>query len=576
MPDVPPLTAEAALIGSYGIPIPPDNGWAQGDVGWQPTPLVIPANQYVLIEVDGGVRYMYNGDCFIGATPCAKDLDGRTTGPLNDAGASYVYVGVERAGGGGVGAEMVMHPRNGTSQTAMTSYKLVYFTEPRRVYTRRRITYGGSWDPILATYAGYQYALRGNQQVRLTQIPEPISIVGPSQISPGQRGKFEATLASGLQLRIPDGVGAGNFDLITWEFFKSDTLAHETWREIWPLTACTGKLTCEFSPSEGIAGKLRVTAWVEGVPVLQKSQVVRVRDAELQLECSGDLGENRVTRGETLTCTASVENGTLTVESWSFSGTDSQGASYTFPTEFDGPITTNRWSGTMAISGTVTLIARINGGGPKDTTAAITVVGRSWEDEPVEYRANKVSWSEFPQDRLPPPYPTEDRHLGRIAFGAEFLPPAPDVVREILDKGPNHYLVYFTRIPVELVAKILVHPELEARGDFWRRQAAERPAFGNPCLRSQFDRYVQLVLSHEGYPPNPQSHSGVYIAEFQKRAGSRVEDLVYQNTELRAMGTAAVARLAPALAEAATLADEPVDARYKVQFGCTFNWDQRG
>lgn len=571
------LVAETALIGAYSIPIPSDNGWLQPDLGWQPTPLTIPAGTYVLIEVGGeGVRYMANPACKIGSTGCPKDLDGKTTGPLFDAGASYIYVGVERAGGGGVGSDLVMHPRDGTEQTATTSYRLVHFIEPRRVFVKRHMVRGGGWDPIRGSYEGFQYFLGGEQLLSLTEIPEPLTVTGPSQVAPGQKGRFEAKLPAGLKLRMPDGAGSGSFDLITWEFFKSDTLAHESWREIWQLTDCTGRLTCEFTPGEGVAGKLRVSAWVEDVRVMQKSEVVRVQDSELKLECSGDLGENRVTRGETLTCRASAEGGTLTVESWSFTGRDSRGGDYTFPNEFDGPITTNPWSGQMAISGTVRLRARINGGELQDTTAEITVVGRSWDNEPVEYRVTKVNWDEFPKDRLPPPYPIEDRHLGRIGFGAEFLPPTADVVHEILDNGPNHYLVYFTHVPVELVAKILVHPELETRGDFWRRQAAERPAFGNPCLQSQFDRYVQLVLAHEGDPPNPQSHSGVYIAEFQNRAGSRVEDLVYQNTELRAMGAEAVTRLAPALLEAATLADEPVDARYKVQFGCTFNWDQRG
>lgn len=50
------------------------------------------------------------------------------------------------------------------------------------------------------------------------------------------------------------------------------------------------------------------------------------------------------------------------VESWSFTGVDSHGQPYSYPDEFDGPITQNPWSGKMAISGVIKVRARINRG----------------------------------------------------------------------------------------------------------------------------------------------------------------------------------------------------------------------
>lgn len=438
-PEEQPLASEAAVIGAYSIPIPADNGWGQPDLGWQPTPLAVPANTYVLIEVGGvGVRYRYNGDCFIGAVPCPMDLDGTTTGPLNDAGASYIWVGVERAGGGGVGKELVMNPKDGTPQTATTSYKLVRFAEPRQVFVKRRITYGGIWDPIRGTYTGYQYSLGGNQQLTLTQIPEPLTVSGPSSLALGQKGRFEAIPASGLQLRIPDGAGSGNFDLITWEFFKSDTLERETWREIWPLTSCTGKLVCDFNPGQGVAGKLRVTAWVEGVHVLQKSAVIRVQDAELELTCP-----DRVERGERMDCRVQAKpSGQLSEISWAF--TDERGHRASGPSAPE-------WGGTIVVGGTMAVSARINGGEVQTDTQTVVVTAREWKDylppATVQYMACPVRRGDCPQERM---VQEQDAGLSflsgvSVTFGIG-----------VIDDGPNRGWQYVSaeRAPVVLPAPI--------------------------------------------------------------------------------------------------------------------------
>lgn len=321
------------------------------------------------------------------------------------------------------------------------------------------------------------------------------------------------------------------------------------------------------------------TFWMAGVTVTanQYARITARRvDAELRLSCTGDLGQNRVTRGQSIRCDASADNGQVEIESWSFTGTDSNAEDYTFPTDFDGPIVTNPWIGKMAVGGIVSVRAKVNGGDPQEKTAPIVVEPRRWEGEPVQSRVAKVSWGEFPSRELPPPYPTSVRHLGRIAFRAEHLPPSGEVVEEILDFGPNHYLVFYKRVPLQLEMKVLVHPEMETRGDFWRRQATERPAYGTPCLRSRFASYVAVILAHEGVPPNPESHSGVFIREMEKSAGPVIEDLVVQNTELRSLADEAADRLSPVLERAVISADEPVDVQHPVPFGCEFNFEQRG
>lgn len=74
---------------------------------------------------------------------------------------------------------------------------------------------------------------------------------------------------------------------------------------------------------------------------------------DLTVKCVGDLGENRVTRGEELVCTAKTgsETDQIEIETWSFSGADSNGNPYTYPEDLDGPVTDNPWRGKMVVGG---------------------------------------------------------------------------------------------------------------------------------------------------------------------------------------------------------------------------------
>lgn len=299
----------------------------------------------------------------------------------------------------------------------------------------------------------------------------------------------------------------------------------------------------------------------------------------LVLECVGDLGENRVTRGEEMSCRAKTESSgdEIEVEAWSFTGTDSRGQPYRFPQAEDGVVTDNPWAGTMAISGTVTVLARVNGGERQEKSAEVTVVPRSWEDAPVEARVSKVAYEAFPSDHRPPPYPTRVRDLGRASLDWEPVAFDQDVFTQISDYGPNHYLVYFKRLPAEVVAQVLVHPELEKRGAFWERQASSQPAFSErpACVQGAFDQYVALVLAHEGFPPNPQSHTGVFKAEFSRLAGPQVEELAYPDLARSELAQAAVTRMENAAQQAYVAASGPVDENHGIPFGCTFEFLQR-
>jgi hypothetical protein len=478
-PGTPPLTTEGASLGSYGIPIVGTNGWSEPEMGWLATPLVVPANKYVLVEISGQVSYSFNADCRIGSVPCPRGLENQPTGPLYDGGASKVFVAFERAGGG-MGGEAVMYPSGDAApQAAAASYRMVYFDAPRRVYLRREITRGGSWDPLLGTYDSYQYGLSSHQQLTLKEVPQPLEVTGPTTVAPGQKGRFSVTLPGGLRLRIPDGAGSGNFDLVTWEFLKSDTLPHETWREIWPLSECTGKQTCEFNPGEGVAGRLRAFAWVEGVRVLRKSEVIRVQAADLQLSCNG-----QITRGDSLRCTVSAQpSGTLDSIRWQF--VDSAGHTTTH-----GDSTW--WGGVMVVGGRLRVEARVNGLlRSVDTTVAVRP--RTWTS-PLPTRREffmrcdsitPVCFQLYP--------PVHERHLGTHLLqprGIRFIDRAAHV-----SDGPNSGWSYMagTDSPMKFTEHMIVLNDIlkpdnhdAVAEDFW----AERPQ----CDRAEV---LDEVRTHE-------------------------------------------------------------------------------
>ena len=114
------------------------------------------------------------------------------------------------------------------------------------------------------------------------------------------------------------------------------------------------------------------------------------------------------------------------------------------------------------------------------------------------------------------------------------------------------------------------------QGRFWRKQLERERSFSSSpgCLQSRFSRYVEQILHHEGFPPIPESHSGVFIKEVATHSGRHLEDFVFPNDQYRAAGVEVHARLLPVIEAALIASDDPVDERYKVRFGCNFNYER--
>lgn len=298
----------------------------------------------------------------------------------------------------------------------------------------------------------------------------------------------------------------------------------------------------------------------------------RVRAAELILSCT----PNPVVRGEETTCEATTDNpnARLEVEKWWFKGTDSRGQAFEYQQE-DVPATT--WTGVMALTGKVYVSARVNGAEPVEKSTTVTVTNRDWTAETISYNVREVTYEEFPATGRPPLLPRTPRDLGATWMSGTLLPrTAPGVMRYIQDDGPNSLLAYLGRIPLEAEAIIVVNPAMMPGSDFYRVQREMSPDFTAtpPCLQRDFGRFRELILHHEGLPPNPESHSGVFIQELLNRSRV-VEDVVGPNDKMPELQDIWEDRLLAATDAALVQADDPVDAAHNVRFGCTFNFSGR-
>jgi hypothetical protein len=103
--------------------------------------------------------------------------------------------------------------------------------------------------------------------------------------------------------------------------------------------------------------------------------------ARLIVECNSVQGSVSLPRGATLSCQARTEpeGGNVTDARWTFQDTRNDGPA------IPGPAGENTWSGPMAVGGTITLAAKVNGE-EQTASSAVTVSKRAWRDALPERR----------------------------------------------------------------------------------------------------------------------------------------------------------------------------------------------
>jgi len=118
---------------------------------------------------------------------------------------------------------------------------------------------------------------------------------------------------------------------------------------------------------------------------------------------------------------------------------------------------------------------------------------------------------------------------------------------------------------------------MEEGSVFHRAQAERAPAFATrpPCLQSQFGRYREIILQHEGFPVNPQSHTGLFSKKLDEESGPAVEDIVGPDDDFAALYEMWASRLG-SVYQTAHAYSGTVDQLHPARFGCVFNYNVRG
>lgn len=276
--------------------------------------------------------------------------------------------------------------------------------------------------------------------ITATRVPEPLKVQGPDAVPPGSAVTFTAAPWGELRLRDPVGISPR----VWWIWYPNDTTAVPN-PNVRPTVLPCRIHACDYTPSS--SGRLRVQTYVEGAWV-DAERMVRVAQVGVALDCVGDLGSNRVTRGKEIVCTAKknpeTAAGEFTVVQWSFEGRPRS----------DGEATAPTWRGIMAESGEVVVQARIGTGPVVPARARIAVQPRGWTDHLPPVRVERLS-CEFRTPTCPQTRMVEERDAGLT-----FLPVSEvDLSRlrpDWIGEGPNTGFWYVAgdEAPVRLPAPI--------------------------------------------------------------------------------------------------------------------------
>ena len=221
-----------------------------------------------------------------------------------------------------------------------------------------------------------------------------------------------------------------------------------------------------------------------------------------------------VERAQTVACEMKVSGGaSLTAPEWEFDSPSigpfvSRPIRYPSPSSSDAVSTT--WSGVMALSGTVTGSAVVNGQRVSEQ-ASISVTPRPWRTAGI--RAARPTVNYLGQGVLPT-VPTKDANLGQAAMGARLLTcPDPGVGCFFVPDGPNRGLGYYLSIPIALSLDVSINEAALAPNSPWRMSFPSARSNGR-CSRADIEgvNLRELVLQHEGLNPDvhQNSHTRIY------------------------------------------------------------------
>jgi hypothetical protein len=464
-----------------------------------------------------------------------------------------------------------------------------------------------------------QLTLAGYEMVKVFNVPVKIDDASVPWTSTG------VTLAAGeYAYLIPEGSVTFSLNEIGWSNCAKDPYWYCT-----KISGSAGPYGGVGGPSGGHDGHLRLfyrvngagtpsqilaqTAVAQGPGTIEVSragsdkywdfsgaqtvQIWRLRGAQpppppqqeprLQLACT----PNPVTRGDVIHCTASKDSASLPAElteiRWEFSGGD-----FKYPDDAAGdPVPSgSTWGGEMAMSGTVTVRAKL-GGRDQSASTTVNVAPRTeFKKKRVSVHISQGTLADVPLDLGRPNDPPKSvSDLGRALTYPRIsgYDPRTDLaevqrtVALIQDEGPNHGLAYLKEVPMNPTAVVVIHPALARGSTFYRRQAqTSNVVHGTPpCVQSRWDEYVRMVEDHEGLRGNTNSHVGALEAAINPAAAEAVEHIVRRTDQLAEMADEWWELLKPVADRALEQASNEVfhsTPGGRVRFGCEFNFEAQG
>lgn len=248
-------------------------------------------------------------------------------------------------------------------------------------------------------------------------------------------------------------------------------------------------------------------------------EMVPNTEAELIVDCTGDLGKDKITRGQEITCIARKNPqdapGELKIIGWSFEGK---------PRNDRDPVSVT-WKGVMAKGGTVEVKGTIGGGAEQTARAAIQVDARNWGGT-MPYPEGLPDASVIPEafPKLPVREVSgkdewQDGGLGLYRYGIDwrghFAP---------IQSGPNAGWWYLKTPPTWMPPKVQLSPYLEPGDPFYEAQTGRRPGDKKPprgytgwCTKADMDRLRIEVLDHEGAVSGPRLSHHEFNVDYTAR-----------------------------------------------------------
>jgi hypothetical protein len=321
----------------------------------------------------------------------------------------------------------------------------------------------------------------------------------PVQVQPNKTS-YEPGEALIWKAVVYEGVGQ-----LTWAFVSPGDIPLEV--------PCAGQTECVWEPPP-YPGRMRVTGrWRGGhstFDVVGFSDSVTNQPAKLKLTCTSKLRENRVTRGDTINCTAGTDPagapGELKITGWSFRGIARN----------DGDTKSTEWNGVVAKEGEVVVQGTIGTGNSTRAAQTLRVIPRTW---PVMQftQPPKVTVGLGPQNMFA--YPASGAFGNFVLVSDEFAQYFSELPVQTITSGPNTGWSFLPS-PVQLMRPVIyLHPALYPPSrtftmgtpiyfpwNFWYDDQNGKGS--GTCKQSDVSNFLKLAERHEGVTMQPNSHYG--------------------------------------------------------------------